>query len=180
MNRKLRIVLFSATLVLSIAVVLSLLIKPKLNNIDTLTLSNAYGPPVGSSAPNFNLVRLNPSGGSTEVSLPKGQNVLLTFFASWCTDCKADLTLLTSNSAKLDFKIIGVDSGDTLSDGKALIKEYKIDFAVGFDPNETLVTGSYDTKGLPFSVLINSKGKVVASHLGALTKSLLISYSDKL
>lgn len=180
MPRKIRTVLLIATLVLLLVVVISFVIKPRTNQINTLTLTGDSGPAINSVAPNFNLPLLNGGSNQSSISLEHNQNVLVTFFASWCTDCKQDLSLLGQYQNKLGYKVIGIDSGDTRTAGNNLIKEYKLDFPVGYDPDETLIIGSYNTRGLPFSVLINSKGLVVATHLGPLTLTLLRDWQNKL
>ncbi len=180
MTKKVRIVLFAITLILLAAIALSFLIRPKANQITTLTLTDGLGPTINSSAPNFNLPQLTLKGVAKTLSLPKGKEVMVTFFASWCTDCKQDLTLLSSYQNRLSFSVIGIDSGDSKTAGENLIKRYSLKFPIGYDPDESLITGSYNTKGLPFSVLVNSKGIVVASHLGPLSAALLRQWQNKL
>ncbi len=186
MTKKVRIVLFIITLILLAAIALSFLIRPKANQITTLTLTDGLGPAINSSAPNFNLPQLTlkgvveTKGVAKTLSLPKGQEVMVTFFASWCTDCKQDLILLSSYQDRLRFSVIGIDSGDSKTAGENLIKQYGLKFPIGYDPGESLITGSYNTKGLPFSVLVNSKGIVVASHLGPLSAALLRQWQNKL
>src|SRR6516162_10381552 len=55
-----------------------------------------HAPPVGSPAPAFTLPRLDGPGSVSLASL-RGHPVVLNFWASWCTPCKAEARVLERN-----------------------------------------------------------------------------------
>lgn len=131
--------------------------------------------PKGRPAATFSLPRL---GGGSPVSLAafRGKPVVLNFFASWCTDCRAELKAFGTVSGQVRSKVsfVGIDTTDSAPAHsiQALLASEGDHYPVGQDPNGTLAS-KYLVSGLPTTFFINAKGKVVGQAFGAQTvKSL--------
>jgi cytochrome c biogenesis protein CcmG, thiol:disulfide interchange protein DsbE len=135
----------------------------------------------GSLAPAFSLNRL---GGGTPVTLSefRGRPVVLNFFASWCTNCQAELAGFASFAREHADRVsvVGVDTND--SDGSAakkLLERVGADYPVALDPLGKIAT-SYLIQALPVTYLIEPDGKVAGTAFGQMTTSQLESWLKRL
>lgn len=129
----------------------------------------------GTTAPPFTLERL---GGGPPVQLAKlvaGRPAVVNFFASWCTDCRAELAAFGSVSQQRAGHVvfIGVDSNDLNPRlARSLLAAGRDRYPVGVDQNgATAIT--YLVPGLPTTVFIDRRGRVVDETFGALTRAQL-------
>lgn len=130
-----------------------------------------------SSAWAFNFTDVQ--GHSQTLSAYKGKWVLVNFWATWCPPCLKeipDLIALQNTYGKTRLVVIGVAMD--YRDPKQVIQ-----FANSMHINYPLVLGNPDIadqvgeiQGLPTSYLYNPSGQIVATQLGALTKSAVESY----
>lgn len=126
---------------------------------------------VGDTAPCITLDHLNYNGTETQRSTCKGehsnQNLVLTFFATWCEYCVADLPTFTKIATKFKgqaiFRLIGVDKeADVRSYFKG--KDFS-SFEIGFDPDLKTVD-AFNLEGTPTLVVIGPDGKVKYVYVG--------------
>lgn len=123
----------------------------------------------GKIAPNFKLENLN--GGFTELSKITGKGpVLLSFWATWCKPCMEEMTELNKIHEELKDKgftllAISTDNEKTIAKVKPLVKSKKYNFTVLLDKNSD-VARKYYAQQIPYSVLIDSEGKIVEVHMG--------------
>lgn len=142
----------------------------KLLNAHTVTA-------VGAVAPNFTLKDVN--GKSVSLSDYKGKLVLLEFWASWCSPCRAESpNLLKQYAAFKDkgFEILGVSVDSDKAKWLDAIKKdgltwTQVSDLKGWDNDARKV---YGISGVPANFLISPDGKIVGDHLmgEALNKKL--------
>jgi len=128
---------------------------------------------LGQSAPDFSLATLD---GDTRVSLTayRGKTVLVNFFASWCTPCRAEHPFLMQ--LKDDgVLIIGIDYKDKPEAARRMLDELGNPFAaIGQDASGR--TGiDFGITGVPESFVIGANAKVLANWPGPMDKSVLES-----
>jgi cytochrome c biogenesis protein CcmG/thiol:disulfide interchange protein DsbE len=130
-------------------------------------------PKVGARAPAFSLPQLDGKGKLSLASF-HGKTIVLNFFASWCGPCKheaPDLESLWRRYRSDGVVVLGVDSGDAMSDARSFLSAHGVTYPVVFDPSETLAQGPYAVVGLPGTYVINSSGRVVGGQiLGPVTE----------
>ena len=135
------------------------------------------GDVTGKAAPNptFNLL----DGGSTSLSAYRGTPVVLNFWATTCAPCIKEMPAIESVHQALGDKVafVGIDVRDSVSGGQEFVKRTGVTYTIGRDPSGDIFT-SFDAVNLPTTVLIDAKGQVVASHMGALTAKQLQSLID--
>ena len=101
-----------------------------------------------------------------------GRPVVLTFFASWCAPCVAELPLLEKLARAGTADVVGVDEMDQRPDGQDLVRRTGVTFPSGFD-HDGSVGQRYAIDGLPINVFIAPDGRVVAYHRGQLDRGQL-------
>jgi len=129
-------------------------------------LSTSERKPVG----DFQLVEAN--GQSKAFSEYKGQVVILSFWASWCTPCLVELPTfakIADQFADRGLKIvpINVDEADV---GPKFAQDFwqksKFEFASYFDPNK-VVAAQMGVDVLPSNFVIDREGRIAFSGFGA-------------
>jgi cytochrome c biogenesis protein CcmG/thiol:disulfide interchange protein DsbE len=131
-----------------------------------------HAPPVGSVAPAFTLPRLDGPGSVSLASL-RGHPVVLNFWASWCTPCKAEARVLERNWKRYRSRgivFVGVDDQDLSPDARTFVRDHGLTFPMLDDgPDSGRVTGSYGVSQLPETYVVDASGKVVAHLAGPIT-----------
>jgi len=93
----------------------------------------------------------------------KDKVVVLIFWTTWCSVCKAELVELKSlknMSESENLVVAGICSDpENINDAKQLAKNLKIDYPVLLDKGQ-VVTGGYKISSFPTTVIIDQKGVV--------------------
>lgn len=130
--------------------------------------------PAGRPAPGFSLPRLG-GGPSVSLAAEHGHPVVLSFFASWCPDCRKELAAFAAVSRdRGPVRFLAVDTADH-QPGKAreLLRRAGDRYPVGTDPQARVANGKYLVNALPATVFISARGRIAGEVFGAQTvKSL--------
>ena len=121
----------------------------------------------GADAPDFVLNDLD--GKPVRLSDFRGKTVVLSFWASWCPDCRAEVPQLkemyaAADPAKVRFVSVSFDREfDTL---KQFVAENNLSGVQLFDPagkKDSAVGAAYGVQWIPSLYLINPEGKIAVS-----------------
>ena len=128
----------------------------------------------GEAAPAFSLSNLQEGKAQVSLQSYKGTPVLVNFWATWCTPCVREMPMLEAAHKQFGSKVqfIGIDRQDYRPDALAFVQRTHVTYPSGYDPDGTL-DGSYRLRGMPTSVFIDAKGRVVQRVTGPLTRSQL-------
>ncbi len=148
--------------------------------------SDVGTPPVvrGVLAPAFELPQLeasvgNESAGSSDaadvtngqriaLSSFSGRVVLVNFWATWCEPCEREMPAmerLYQTFPREDFELIAVAIDDKEEDVRAFQERYRLSFPILLDLDQA-VYGSYQTMGVPESLLLDRDGRIVERYVG--------------
>jgi cytochrome c biogenesis protein CcmG/thiol:disulfide interchange protein DsbE len=125
--------------------------------------------PVGQAAPEFTGVLVDGNGASLTLSSLRGKTVVVNFWASWCSTCKAEAETISQVEKKWRDKgvvFLGVDSHDTNAGAHTYIQTYGIGFQSVQDPDQT-IGAQYNVTGLPETFFLDTKGKIVEKYVSA-------------
>lgn len=113
------------------------------------------------------------TGGRTSLkeSLKPGRYLLISFWATWCAPCMAEMRELAKfkvepASSKMDWITVNVDTSETSSDVMPSYRLQGITAPLINDPKHEVFVKFSPSKTLPYSVLIDSNGTIVESFSG--------------
>lgn len=128
---------------------------------------------LGKPAPDFNLPRLQNGalGEKLALSSLRGHPVIVNFWATWCAPCRAEFPAFQAKYEKyrdsLGLAVLAIQVQDDEGAGVAqkFVDDTKVTFTILRDVNDS-VTGSYQIRGLPTTILIDRNGIVRDMILG--------------
>ena len=136
---------------------------------DYITLMNELNElPPNSICPEITLK--TPDGKTVSLSSLKGKVVLIDFWASWCAPCRREnpnvVELYKKYNGK-DFEIFGVSLDDNVAAWKNAIEKDRISWIQVSDLKkwESQVVRDFHIEAIPYSILIDRKGKIIAKGL---------------
>jgi thiol-disulfide isomerase/thioredoxin len=145
--------------------------------------SDVGAPPIvrGVMAPGFELAELMAVGGTgsdrpsksrqdarVEFSSFSGRVVLLNFWATWCEPCEREMPAMERLYQSLprdDFELVAVAIDDNEEDVLAFQERYQLSFPILLDLDQAVYT-SYQTMGVPESLLVDRDGRIVERYVG--------------
>ncbi len=123
---------------------------------------------IGAEAPD--IVMNTPSGEVLTLSSLKGKVVLIDFWASWCKPCRMENPNVVKLYAKYKdkgFEILGVSLDREKSAWEQAIKDDNLTWKHVSDLAfwNSAVVKQYNITGVPFTVLVDKEGKIIAKGL---------------
>ena len=119
-------------------------------------------------------------GNAVNLSDMKGKPVVINFWATWCAPCKSELPAFQQayETYGQDVCFMMVDMVQGRTETKAGAIEY-VDgqgytFPLYFDEDQTAVV-AYDISAVPATFIIDAKGQLVDSHVGAMSYDALVA-----
>jgi thiol-disulfide isomerase/thioredoxin len=138
------------------------------------------GPSAGSASPAaFDLPALG-GAGRVRLAAYRGEPVVVTLYASWCTACLSELPGFARQSSRLRGKVqfIAVDSQES-GDGAGFARRFGLaasGFVLAKDIGQSSTGGlfkAYAGRGLPVTVFYSRSGTIVSKALEGMPEDLL-------
>lgn len=133
-----------------------------------------------SSAPLFAATAVDTDNRPVALESLRGKPLVVNFWARWCGPCRKEIPDLVEMNAKYRGKglvIVGlaIEDADAREAVRDFAKAYEVDYSillasVGKGVELMKALGN-DKAGLPFTVVIDRNGKMVAKKLGAMSKA---------
>ncbi|MCP4149516.1 MAG: TlpA family protein disulfide reductase [bacterium] len=137
--------------------------------IALLVIFIAFSFAYGDSVPDFSLKKID--GSAFKLSDYMGKKVIIIdFWATWCKPCKKLLKKLNKihNDYKESVEVVTISTDDSSAFSKvdSYVKGKGFDFLVLLDPDSSVSRIFNPSLKLPFTVIINKKGKIIYTHTG--------------
>ncbi len=102
-------------------------------------------------------------------SLPKGEVVLLNFWATWCPPCRQELPSMVKLYEKFGgkLKVVAISVDHDAEALASFVREHNLPFTVLHDADSE-VSRAYGVFRYPESFIINRKGQIVSHEIGAI------------
>ncbi len=123
---------------------------------------------IGQTAPD--IIMPDPFGKTVSLSSLRGKYVLIDFWASWCKPCRQESPNLIHAYTKFKnqgFEIFSVSLDDNREAWQKAINDDKLLWAHVSDLQKwnSPIVNTYKIESIPFTVLIDKEGKIVAKNL---------------
>lgn len=111
---------------------------------------------------------------------PTGKPLVVNFWASWCTPCRAEMPAFDKVAARMGDKvtIIGVTDEDDHAASKKAAKAAGVSYPLLVDTDQVLMS-SVGITNLPGTVFVDEDGTIIGRHFGALTEGQLTKEIEK-
>lgn len=168
-----------------VVVVVFLLVVPALVAVVAYTRGNgastsssdvhvvsAGAPHTGRLPPQFSGTTVD--GARFALAAEHGRVVMVNFFATWCSNCKAELPLLERTYAQRHdqgLDIVSVDFNDG-GDARAFLRSYGVTFPALLDPSSD-VGHAYLVSDLPVTFFVGRDGRLASVFHGQLSEQTL-------
>lgn len=121
------------------------------------------------------------AGSTVTMSSLAGKPVVLNMWSSSCSVCKQETPAVESVARRVGdaVEFVGVDTLDQKGPALAFLQRYHVSYLELFDQSERVGSG-YAIPGLPVTIFVSARDKVVGAYLGALTSKTLSHYLHSL
>jgi len=127
----------------------------------------------GNAAPEFTVTDID--GKKLALSDYKGKVVLLDFWATWCTPCRAEIPHFVEMQQKYGpqgFQVIGISMDDDAKPVKEFYRQFNMNYPVAVG-DDKLAQSFGGVLGLPVNFIIDREGRIHAKYLGATDVSVI-------
>jgi thiol-disulfide isomerase/thioredoxin len=112
------------------------------------------------------------SGARLSLAQFRGHVVVLNFWGSWCTPCRAEapaLAALSGHFGQSGVRFLGVDIRDTPATAEAFDRDFRITYPSLNDPGDQVALDFASTvppAGIPTTLVISRTGRIAARVIG--------------
>lgn len=134
----------------------------------------------GQQAPDFTLTFAD--GETVNLSDWHGQPVLINFWATWCSPCRAEMPEIVEAFERYQEEglvVVGVNVQESADKAGEFAEEFQMSFPIALDSRGE-VRQLYQVRGLPTTFFIDREGRLTVSWSGLLTKDLLAEYLSEI
>jgi len=126
------------------------------------------------AAASFDLPRVGAPDERVALGQFAGQALVVNFWASWCVPCRNEMPALEAVATRLAGRVafVGINHQDGRTPAAEFQQDVGVSYPSGYDPDGG-VARAYGVLGLPTTVLVDARGRIVGRRLGELTEAEL-------
>jgi len=127
----------------------------------------------GNAAPEFSVTDID--GKKLSLSDYRGKVILLDFWATWCTPCRAEIPHFVEMQQKYGpqgFQVVGISMDDDAKPVKEFYRQFNMNYPVAVG-DDKLAQSFGGVLGLPVNFIIDREGRIHAKYLGATDVSVI-------
>jgi thiol-disulfide isomerase/thioredoxin len=102
-----------------------------------------------------------------------GKPVVINVWGSWCHPCNKEAPQLARFAKRHRGVLLGLDVTDSKAGARAFYRRYRIVYPSIFDPKAKLFLGKLGGRGVPTTLFLDRRHRIVAEILGKSTVSQL-------
>ena len=112
------------------------------------------------------------TGSRFRLSADRGAVVVINFWGSWCTPCRAEAPALAQLARRFPpsvARFVGVDIRDDPASAEAFMRTFRIGYPSLNDPNDEVAldfSGTVPPAGIPTTLVIDRSGRIAARIVG--------------
>lgn len=131
----------------------------------------ATGTQVGEIAPDFSFKDVD--GKSRSLGDMRGKGVMLNFWATWCSPCKAEMPLIDelARQKREDFVLLTVNCGESTPTIANFMDKYGYSFPALIDMGKK-ISQAYNIRGIPATFFIDKAGVIQSIKMGAFSSNV--------
>ncbi|MFX3673920.1 MAG: redoxin domain-containing protein [Paenisporosarcina sp.] len=147
--------------------------------VDLVGVAADEGLNQGDTAPDFELTTV--AGEKVRLSELKGKKVIINFWATWCSPCKAEMPHMQNyyeefaKDENVEILAINLTSGDRVSSVKEFVKSYGLTFPIPMDKEGT-IGQKYQAVTIPTSYMIDTSGRIQNKIIGPMDEKMIKNF----
>ena len=102
------------------------------------------------------------------------QVVIVNFFATWCIPCREEHPYISKLSKEKNITVIGVNYKDDPQKAIQWLNELGNPFSKILTDPDGIISISLGAYGVPETLLLNNKSKIIRKYIGPLTKENIL------
>lgn len=120
-------------------------------------------------------------GNSATIAEATEGPVVINLWATWCPPCRREMPLLAEVAAsETDVDFVFANQGEGIGQIETYLAEEDLDLGrVLLDPHQAL-SNHYDAIGMPVTLFVGADGRLRASHLGEISREVLMQNLSRL
>jgi peroxiredoxin len=129
------------------------------------------GPSTLAGAPAVSYPATRLDGSTDGLDRYRGKVVVLNLWATWCGPCRSEtpaLERLYEEERSRGLVVLGVDQGESVKVAAAFAREMHLTYPILVDEQQRY-GGAYAAVGLPTTVVVDRRGRIVVGHDGEWT-----------
>lgn len=107
-------------------------------------------------------------------ALAEGKPMVVNLWATWCPPCRREMPVLANaQHRQADIRFVFVNQGETAADVSQYLAAGQLDLANALLDPDTRLAREIGSQALPTTLFYDASGRLVDSHLGALSPATL-------
>ena len=110
-----------------------------------------------------------------------GKPTVVNLWATWCPPCRREMPVLAAAQKKeTEIRFVFADQGENAAAVHRYLGETRLDIANVLLDVDGAIGREVGTMGLPTTLFYNAEGRLVDTHIGALSEATLASKLERL